>query len=83
MKRVCQAYDCEEIIRTDRTFCAMHWSMLDPDTQDEMAEAYTSGQWDNYKLKTKRWYQLVVKARFLIQGVEDENAGRGRSLDPF
>jgi hypothetical protein len=51
----------------------MHWSMLDPDLQDDLIDAYTLGQSDNCKLKSKRWYKLVVKARYYLIGVDEDD----------
>lgn len=71
-KRQCQALKCSENIKRDDTFCQMHWSVLDADVQDELAQNYTSGQTRNYKLKTRDWYQAVSKARAYIKAEEVE-----------
>lgn len=70
-KNVCQLKNCNVIIKLTWSFCVMHWSMLSPDVQDEFGDVYIAGQSENYKLKTKKWYRLIVKARYLIEENEE------------
>lgn len=70
MPKRCQARNCGVFIRQAHTFCVMHWTMLDPDVQDELIAAYTPGQYCDNQLKTHKWYQALSKARYVIKEQE-------------
>ena len=65
-KKVCSAKNCNEIIKHDHVFCAMHWTFLTAEAQDELMNTYVCGQCLDTTLVGRAFRVALEKARAML-----------------